>query len=345
MKTNSQQGKIEAYWYIACCSKELKSKPLGLIILQQPLVIFRTSNNQVVALEDRCIHRNAPLSQGRICQEQLECPYHGWRYGSDGKVAEIPAFLENSKIPEHLCLKRYHCLEQDGYVWVCLANIPVSQLPLKFPYLNERGWTSFRMKTSFSAAVETCLENFLDCPHASYVHRFWFRSPSTKAVKAVVTSLADGAVAEYFEEPRETSLVWWLLTKKKSHMKHTDRFIAPSTTRVDYSFDDGSHYIITSACTSINSTTTEVYTVISFKVNYFGWLIRLFFEPLSRLIIKQDVAILKLQQANIDRFGKANYQFMETDLLALYIRKWRQAIAEESQPPPAGIKRNIVLRI
>jgi len=109
-------------------------------------------------------------------------PYHGWRYGADGLVAAIPAFPSGCPIPDNLWVKSYHCREQDGYVWVCLADRPARELPLKFPYLGDRGWTTFHMKTRFRAAVETCMENFLDCPHATYVHRFWFRSPTAKPV-------------------------------------------------------------------------------------------------------------------------------------------------------------------
>ncbi len=336
---------LESYWYIACRSKELGEKPLGVTILQKHAVVFRTYDGKVAALEDRCAHRNAPLSQGKVCEGQLECPYHGWRYSADGKAAQIPALPENCLSADNYSVKSYNCLEQDGYMWVCLGATPARQRPLEFPHFQEGGWTSFKMKTRMQAAVETCLENFLDCPHASYVHRFWFRTPKTKPVRAIVRTLPDGAVAEYFEEPRETSLVWWLLTRKKSQMKHTDRFIAPSTSRVDYIFDDDRHYIITSSCTPVSETETEVHTVITFKVGRIGWLIRLFFEPLSRLIIGQDVKILKLQQENITRFGKAAYKFIPADVLGLDIIKWRQAIQTGTAPPAAGEERCVEMRL
>ncbi len=336
---------LESHWYIACRARELGQKPLGVTILQQPVVVFRTSEDTVVALEDRCVHRNAPLSQGRVCQAQLECPYHGWRYDMLGTVTAIPALPSTDTIKTLHQVKRHLCLEQDGYVWVCLSEQPARERPMEFPYLAEKGWTSFHMKTRFRAAVESCLENFLDCPHATHVHRFWFRTPRAKAVKAMVKSLPDGAVAEYFEEPRENALVWWLLTRPKSQMKHTDRFIAPATSRVDYVFDDRRHYIITSSCTPINDRETEVYTVISFKVQPIGWFIRLFFEPLSRFIIAQDVRILELQQANVNRFGRTAYQFIASDLLIPYIAQWRRAIATNADPPKAGIVHEVELRL
>jgi phenylpropionate dioxygenase-like ring-hydroxylating dioxygenase large terminal subunit len=336
---------LQSYWYIACKSQELVSKPLGVTILQKPVVVFRTSDGKVAALEDRCAHRNAALSEGKVCQDSLECPYHGWKYSINGKVNQIPALPETTYIPENLCINQYLCMEQDGYVWVCLSQTPATPAPLLFPYLQEPGWTSFHMKTRFQAAVESCLENFLDCPHATYVHRFWFRSPNAKPIKAVVTTLADGAVAEYLEEPREKSVVLSLLTNQQSQMQHTDRFIAPSTSRVDYKFSDGRYYIITSSCTPISETETLVYTVISFRVKYIGWFIKLFFEPLSRFIIYQDVKILNSQQANINRFGKANYKFTQADLLMPYIMKWRQAIQTGTEPPVENMEHTVDMRL
>lgn len=333
------------HWYIACRSKELSQKPLGVTIAATPIVIFRTASSQVAALEDRCAHRNAPLSKGSVCQDQLECPYHGWQYSGDGIVTSIPALPATCPIPENLRIKSYHCLEQDGYVWVCLSETPATERPREFPHLGESGWTSFHMKTRFKASVEACLENFLDCPHANYVHRFWFRSPKARPVKAVVRSLDDGAIAEYFEEPRESSLVWWLLSRKRSQMQHTDRYIAPATTRVDYIFSDQRHYIITSSCTPITENETDVYTVITFRVGSLGWFVRLFFEPMSRWIIYQDVKMLDMQQANIERFGKANYKFISADLLAPYITKWRYSLKTGSTPPAAGVEHHVDMRL
>jgi phenylpropionate dioxygenase-like ring-hydroxylating dioxygenase large terminal subunit len=333
------------YWYIVCHSQELKKKPISATIASIPIVVFRTQSGVVTALEDRCVHRHAPLSQGKICQEYIECPYHGWQYDIDGTVKNVPALPKNCNLPHNLSIKKYHCLEQDGYVWVCLADKPATQQPLKFPHLEEPMWTSFRMKTRFQAPVDSCLENFLDCPHATFVHRFWFRTPKAKPVKVIVRTLEDGAVAEYFEEPRESAIVWWLLSQRRTQMQHTDRFIAPATSRVDYIFSDKRHYIITSSCTPINDSETEVHTVITFFFKPIGWLIKLFFEPLSHLIITQDIKMLNMQQSNIKRFGKTNYIFTQADLLLPYIMKWRQSWQcdekSNSSPPSAGIENHI----
>lgn len=333
---------LDKYWYIACRSRTLRKKPYGFRIMDRRLVVFRQKDGTPAALEDRCLHRGTPLSHGKVCDSQLQCPYHGWRYDGEGEIKSIPAL---PSVPELAGIKNFLCIEQDGYIWICLDQEPVQDAPLCFENLNKPGWTSFHMKTRFSASVEACLENFLDCPHATFVHNKWFRSPTGRRVDTIVQTLEDGAVAEYFEEPREKSVVWWFLSPGRSTMKHTDRFIAPATSKVDYHFSNGRHYTITSSCTPVSDQLTEVYTVISFKIAKFGPLVRLFFEPLSHIIIRQDVVMLDATQENNAASNTSQITITQADLLAPHIGAWRSALKNGHNPPAPGKEEKIELRL
>jgi phenylpropionate dioxygenase-like ring-hydroxylating dioxygenase large terminal subunit len=332
------------HWYIVCRSRDLQERPVAMSLFERHMVVFRAKNGKPAALEDRCLHRNAKLSEGRVCDGLITCPYHGWTYRGDGTLAQIPASCDDLGLQKSV-LKTFPCIEQDGFIWVVPSEAPATESPLPFPFLNENGWTNFVMVTDFNAPVEACLENFLDCPHAAHVHKGWFRSPTREKVRAVVRTLDDGAVAEYFNEPRKKSVVWRLLSKSKSRMQHTDRFIAPATSRVDYIFSDRRHYTITSSCTPLSAEATRVYTVMNFKFGKIGWFIKLFFEPLSRLIIKQDVAMLNKQYANIRRFGRPKFQYTPEDLLGPHIVHWREALINNRKPPPAGQERCVDMRL
>ncbi len=338
---------LEKYWYIACRAGELRRRPRAAEILGHRLVLFRNAHGRAVAIEDRCLHRGAPLSRGRVCDGQLHCPYHGWRYDGEGRLREVPALAAP---PEgSAAVKHFPCAEQDGYVWVCLDANPAEPAPRRFARLDAPGWTSFHMRTRFNAPLAACLENFLDCPHATWVHRRWFRSPTGKPVQAVVRTREDGAEAEYFHEPREKSLVWWLLSPSRAEMRHTDRFIAPSTSKVDYAFSNRRHYTITSSCTPVRDDLTEVYTVISFRFHVLGLnlgpLVRLFFQPLSRRIIQQDVTMLDATQDNNASFAADAMTVTPADLLAPHILAWHRAIREGSEPPEAGREAHVELRL
>jgi phenylpropionate dioxygenase-like ring-hydroxylating dioxygenase large terminal subunit len=322
------------YWQIAAKARDLARKPLRAFVDEQHLVLFRTDSGEIGALEDRCAHRNAPLSQGRVCGDHLQCPYHGWKYDSRGSLVEVPALRDHAGRAE-LRVPHYRAVESQGFIWVA-PSAHAGVAPPRFPHLGERGWTSFVMRTRFQGSVEACLENFLDCPHATFVHRYWFRAPTARPVRTVVRTLEDGAVAEFFDEPRKRSLVWWLLAPRGGAMRHTDRFIQPAMSRVDYEFPSGLHYIISSSCTRRTAAETEVFTVMSFRWGWLGPLVRLYFEPLSRWIIRQDVAMLGAQQANIERFGGARFSSTRADLLGRYIHEWRASLGGRSAPPAAG---------
>jgi phenylpropionate dioxygenase-like ring-hydroxylating dioxygenase large terminal subunit len=82
---------IRNAWYVAAWSHQLETaKPYAITILGDRLVIYRTALGRLAALEDRCVHRLAPLSLGRCEGERLRCMYHGFLYGADGTVVEVP---------------------------------------------------------------------------------------------------------------------------------------------------------------------------------------------------------------------------------------------------------------
>jgi nitrite reductase/ring-hydroxylating ferredoxin subunit len=338
-------GAPAPYWQIACRSRDLQGTPRAVTLGGQPLVLFRDAQRAPVALEDRCAHRNAPLSSGRVCGGRLQCRYHGWEYDAAGRVAHIPALPDAVALAKMPRVAQYYTREQDGFVWVAAGDAPPAADPYRFPHLGERGWTSFVMQTRFRSTVEACLENFLDCPHATFVHRYWFRAPTAKPVRATVRATEDGAVAEFFEEPRTRSAVWWLLAPRGGTMEHSDRFIAPATSRVDYRFPGGLHYIISSSCTEVAAGAIDVFTVISFRWGWLGPLVRLYFEPLSRHIIRQDVDILAAQHTNIERFGGPRFRSTAADLLGAHIVAWRQAMAANAPPPAAGPPYDVEIRL
>jgi phenylpropionate dioxygenase-like ring-hydroxylating dioxygenase large terminal subunit len=285
--------------------------------------VFRPASGGVRAVQDRCLHRGMALSAGVVCGEHLQCPYHGWKYGGDGAVSFIPAMKGLAPALPSTTLQSLECQELDGYVFARFGEPAHS--PHRFKHLADGRWTSFRMATRFKAGVDACLENFLDCPHATFVHRHWFRAPTGKRVRCTVTTLSDGAQAEFFDEPRERSAVWWLLSPRSGAMRHVDRFIAPHTSEVEYEFPNGLHYIITSSCTPVANDETMVHTVISFRTFAgLGPFVRLVFEPLSRLIIRQDVRMLNAQQANLVRHEGRAFLSTQADVLGRHIWAWRR---------------------
>ena len=73
-------------WYCAAVSDELGTAPLGRIFLDEPVVMYRKTDGGIVALEDRCCHRRAPLSKGKIEGANIRCGQKGW----SARTAALP---------------------------------------------------------------------------------------------------------------------------------------------------------------------------------------------------------------------------------------------------------------
>jgi phenylpropionate dioxygenase-like ring-hydroxylating dioxygenase large terminal subunit len=332
---------LKNYWYIAAESRELKKRPIARTIFGEKIVLFRDARREAGALLDRCAHRNMALSLGRVVQDCVECPYHGWRYDRTGKCLAVPSMGDNPKLPG-ATVKSFPVLEQDGYIWIFPGDQFNNDKPFHFPHYGETGWTSFKMKTRFLSTVEACLENFLDCPHTVFVHKGWFRSHHTQSLSAVVRRRPDSVEVEFKEEPISDSVVSRLLFPKSKQLKHTDRFLMPNLSRVDYDFGPERHFIVTSQCTPYSDEETEVYTTISYRFGRLGLLVRLFFEPLCRHIIAQDVDILREHSKQMKQFGGPEYAHVETDLLGLHIQSLRTN-RERNKPPPEDSQRVITI--
>ena len=111
---------IRNAWYVAAWTHEIEPGRIhARTIIDQPLVIYRTSDGEIVALEDRCPHRFAPLSMGRLEGDALRCMYHGLKFAPDGRCIEIPG---QKLIPQSACVRRYPLQVVGSWVWVWMGE-------------------------------------------------------------------------------------------------------------------------------------------------------------------------------------------------------------------------------
>lgn len=106
-------------WYPIIFVQDLpKHRPYGFSLYDEPLVLFRDANENFTCLKDICPHRTAKLSQGQVIDGKLECLYHGWQFGANGKCLHIPQLSEGATIPHNACVKSYTVVEKQGIVWL-----------------------------------------------------------------------------------------------------------------------------------------------------------------------------------------------------------------------------------
>ena len=195
------------WWWPVCLASELGTQPLGLRLLDQPLVLWRDAQGQPVAMVDRCPHRGAQLSLGRVEAGTLQCPYHGWRFEPQGRCVGIPA-QPGFTPPASSGVCRHAAVEHEGLVWVALAaDATVREALPDLSALPQRRlvYGPFDVATSAPRAVE----NFLDTSHFAFVHEGWLGAADHPEVPPYeVTHTADGrpVIEEYLAwQPRATA--------------------------------------------------------------------------------------------------------------------------------------------
>jgi len=120
------------FWYPLAQSGELaRGQALAKAFAGEPIVLVRPEQGAVFALEDRCAHRQVPLSAGDVCGDRLQCCYHGWSYDSAGSCVDVP-YLDAS--PNGV--RSYPCRELGGLIFVFpgraerAEQVPLPRLPL-----------------------------------------------------------------------------------------------------------------------------------------------------------------------------------------------------------------------
>jgi len=104
------------HWYPIAWSRELKAgKMLARRFAGEPVVVVRTAEGDVFALEDRCAHRQVALSRGVVKGCTVRCGYHGWAYDIAGKCVDVP-YLGRERLPNGV--KAYPAHEVDGLIFI-----------------------------------------------------------------------------------------------------------------------------------------------------------------------------------------------------------------------------------
>lgn len=159
-------------WYVAAWESEIGDMPLGRIILNEPLVMFRTRQG-VAALEDRCCHRSLPLSMGKVVEGRVQCGYHGLEFNSEGKCVNVPG---QNKVPPGAMVRTYPTLLRYGWVWVWMGD-PGMADPERLPdwwWLESPEWKTIPGRDGkpmhLKANYLLVSDNLFDISHLAYVH-------------------------------------------------------------------------------------------------------------------------------------------------------------------------------
>jgi phenylpropionate dioxygenase-like ring-hydroxylating dioxygenase large terminal subunit len=157
-------------WYVAAFAASLGAKPLARTICSKPIVLFRTAGGVAVALEDRCIHRGAPLSLGECERGIIRCAYHGLEFDASGRCVAIPG---QTRIPESAAIFTYRLVERDALLWVWVGDQDKADPALipSHPQHVDPAWAWTPIFLEIAADWELLNDNLLDLTHLGFVHR------------------------------------------------------------------------------------------------------------------------------------------------------------------------------
>lgn len=217
------------YWWPIALSDEIKATlPRALMVNQIPLVAFRTPDNQVHLLNDWCPHRFAPLSQGKIINGELQCPYHGWQFNGKGVCTRVPG-LEAPPSCSPI-IKTYATQEQAGLLWVSEASTPRM---LCLPSAQQQTLDTFFIQGEVQCELVDLIENYLDGFHTHFVHAGWIRKDQQRqTIQANIKPLADGLEVEYTGETLQNGFISRWLEPERGTSRA--RFRLPNMAELEY---------------------------------------------------------------------------------------------------------------
>ena len=176
-------GRDRHWWYPVAAVDALGGEPLPVQLMDEPLVLWRGAGGTPAALVDRCPHRGARLSLGRICGGEIECPYHGWRFEPAGRCVAIPA-LPSFEPPATHGATPWRVRPAHGMLWAAAPGAadtaPFAPSVLDGLPARQLVFGPYEVATSAPRLVE----NFLDTAHFGFVHEGFLGERDHAAVPA-----------------------------------------------------------------------------------------------------------------------------------------------------------------
>jgi len=157
-------------WYVAALDHELiDGKLLSRTLLGENVLLYRGESGNVIALNDRCPHRGALLSKGRLEGDGVRCMYHGIKYDGTGKCVQIPG---QDMIPPKLKVRGYPVVERSHFIWVWMGDAAKADpaLIIDLPYLSDPNWKGIPAYLHYDANYLLIVDNLSDFSHLAFVH-------------------------------------------------------------------------------------------------------------------------------------------------------------------------------
>jgi len=309
---------LRHFWHPVCTLQELDRArvggPVGVRLLDQPLVIARLGE-RVVALDDRCAHRSAKLSLGRVENGEIQCPYHGWSYGADGVCTRIPS-CPGLQIPGKARVARHECEVRYGIVWVRLDG---SYGITSIPYFSAAADARFRLAMdepyTWATSAGRRWENYTDLAHFAFVHPVTLFDPAYPVPPIVPVDRVGGQLRWSYSPPRDIVDV---MDKMSNMGPASYRCTMPFTVNLEYErFVDGTRSVLWMTSSPLDARNCRSFFILAREVDKEGSDVP--YLEFQHRVLREDRPVIESQTpAEIDSHELS----VPTDKVSMQYRRW-----------------------
>jgi phenylpropionate dioxygenase-like ring-hydroxylating dioxygenase large terminal subunit len=158
------------YWYPVAWSERVRpGKMLACRYAGEPVAVIRGNDGKLFALENRCAHRQVPLTHGVVQGCTVKCGYHGWTYDAAGACIDVP-YLGKEHLPNGI--RAYPCREIDGLIFIFAGDPALAEvrLPLSLGAKADKAYKTRQLNREVAAHYTFLHENLFDMNH-QFLHR------------------------------------------------------------------------------------------------------------------------------------------------------------------------------
>ena len=300
-------------WHVVAYAPDLQEgKPVPVRLLEEDIVLWRVGD-KIHAWRDLCLHRGTRLSLGRVENETLICPYHGWTYNEEGQCIRFPAHPDQ-KPPATARAKMYRVQEKYNWIWVTLGN-PEHDIAA-FP---QWGDPAFHIVDcgpySINASGPRAIENFLDVTHFPFVHRGLLGDPAHPEVNDYVAEITtEGVIAKDISvwQPDPDG------TGNGARVSYTYKVLRPLTAYFIKS-SLGPRFAMYFTITPVAERSSIVWMYVAMD---YGDLSDEQVRKFQDDIIKQDIPIVESQRPELLPLDLQAELHLRSDRTAIAYRKW-----------------------
>ena len=309
---------LSRYWFPVARSIDVSSRPVGVRLLDLPLVVFRTPDG-LHAARDLCPHRGVPLSMGWVEGEELVCRYHGLRYGPDGRCRRIPAQPE-VKPPGRLSLTMFPVVERYGLVWTCLAPEGEPAIPPLPAWEDSRFQSILPPPVDIAGSPGRQLEGFVDVAHFAFVHDTAFADRDDPVVPSYDTlETASGLRTEYWSSVSNYPKALRHLAPKDFRWLRVYEVYPPFNAVLTVHFPDDGLLHVFNAASPVSARHTRLFVPISRNFDTTGSVEDVY--AFNAQIFSEDRAIVESQHPEDLPLEMQSEAHFAADRTAVYYRR------------------------